>query len=229
MNKERIANAMRFYLLATKLKYKIRSGWDDRHWKIKGRRESVAEHIYGTCILAISIASEFNYNIDLDRVIKMLVLHEIGEVLIGDITPFDNITNEEKYKMEHKAIEKMVDGLIKKEEIIDLLYEFDNHQTKESIFAYHCDKFEAVAQAKVYQDNNAFPKLVDENGSFSKELDGSIVLESKRIQKLVANGSKDISNVWINSDRPKFEDDENFIQMLNYLDEINTKEISKTK
>ena len=50
---------MRFYLLATQLKYKIRSGWDEKHWNVsKERIESIAEHVYGTCILAISLDSD---------------------------------------------------------------------------------------------------------------------------------------------------------------------------
>ena len=66
MEESRMKNAMRFYLLATQLKYKIRKGWDEQHWNVKKERlESVAEHIYGTCILAISLDSEFKLNIDL--------------------------------------------------------------------------------------------------------------------------------------------------------------------
>lgn len=81
---------MKFYLLATELKDKIRSGW--KIWNIDRKRvESVAEHIYGTCILAISIDSQFKLDIDLYKAILMLVLHEIEEVKIGDLTPFDKI------------------------------------------------------------------------------------------------------------------------------------------
>lgn len=94
---KRLDDAMRFYLLATQLKYKIRSGWDETHWNVsKERLESIAEHVYGTCILALSIDSEFETNLDINKVVKMLVIHELGEVVIGDITPFDNITPEEK-------------------------------------------------------------------------------------------------------------------------------------
>lgn len=51
-------NIMHFYLLATQLKYKIRSGWDEKHWNVsKERLESIAEHVYGTCILALGIYS----------------------------------------------------------------------------------------------------------------------------------------------------------------------------
>ncbi len=50
------------------------------------------------------------------------------------------------------AMEKVIGDLIKKEEYLALLNEFDERKTKESIFAYHCDKLEADIQAKVYQD-----------------------------------------------------------------------------
>lgn len=75
---ERFKSTMRFYLLATQLKYKIRTGWDGTHWNVsKERIESIAEHIYGTCILALSIDSEFETHLDIGKVIKMLVLHEL--------------------------------------------------------------------------------------------------------------------------------------------------------
>jgi len=150
---KRLYDAMSFYLLATQLKYKIRSGWDETHWNVsKERLESIAEHVYGTCILALSIDSEFETHLDINKVIKMLVIHELWEVLIGDITPFDNITPEEKMKIEHEAMEKVLGDLIKKNEFYSLLLEFDAKKTKESIFAHHCDKLEADIQAKVYQD-----------------------------------------------------------------------------
>ena len=119
MKETKLENAMRFYLLATRLKYKIRSGWDEKHWNVsKERLESVAEHVYGTCILAISLDSEFECYIDLNKVIKMLVIHELGEVVIGDITPFDNVSKEEKLRLEHEAIIKVIGNLVKKDELI---------------------------------------------------------------------------------------------------------------
>jgi len=114
---KKLNDAMRFYLLATSLKYKIRSGWDETHWNVSKKRiESIAEHVYGTCILALSIDSEFETNLDINKVVKMLVIHELGEVVIGDITPFDNITPEEKMEKEHEAIKEVLGDLIKKDE-----------------------------------------------------------------------------------------------------------------
>lgn len=66
----KIESSMHFYLLATKLKELIRMGWDDTHWNIKGRRERVAEHVYGCLILAISLDSNFDLNLNLDKVLE---------------------------------------------------------------------------------------------------------------------------------------------------------------
>ena len=97
---QKIRNLLQFYLLATELKNKIRSGW--KVWNIERERiESVAEHIYGVCILAISIDSQFELGIDLYKVVMMLVLHEIEEIKIGDLTPFDKQTKEEKNSAAH--------------------------------------------------------------------------------------------------------------------------------
>ena len=139
MEKSKMENAMRFYLLATKLKYKIRSGWDKTHWNVTSKRlESVAEHSFGTCILAIALDSEFEYDIDLNKVIKMLVLHELGEVIIGDITPFDNVTLKEKEEIGKKAVADIVSCLEKKENYINLTNEFNARETKEAMFAHIC-------------------------------------------------------------------------------------------
>ncbi len=212
---KRLKSTMRFYLLATQLKYKIRSGWDGTHWNVsKERIESIAEHIYGTCILALSIESEFEIHLDIGKVIKMLVLHELGEVVIGDITPFDNVTPEEKMKKEHEAIKEVLGDLIKKEEYFALLLEFDEKKTKESIFANHCDKLDADIQAKVYQDMGCQNPL--------NKQETNVVFRSKKVQQMVEDGAKTAFDIWYEWDKPLYTDDENFSALLDYIKEINT-------
>ena len=216
--KERIKNTMRFYLLATQLKYKIRSGWDKTHWNVsKERIESIAEHIYGTCILALSIDSEFETHLNIGKVIKMLVLHELGEIVIGDITPFDNITPEEKMEKEHAAIKEVLGDLIKKEEYFALLLEFDEKKTKEAIYAYHCDKLDADIQAKVYQDMGCQKPLdMQEN---------NIAFKSKKVQQMVRDGAKTAFDIWYEWDKSLYVDDEKFSALLDYIKEINTQSV----
>lgn len=211
----KLRNSMRFYLLATQLKYKIRSGWNKTHWNVsKERLESIAEHVYGTCILALSIDSEFKTDLDINKVIKMLVLHELGEVIIGDITPFDNITPEEKMKREHEAMKAVIGNLVNHQEFLSLLLEFDAKQTKEAIFAYHCDKLEADIQAKVYQDMGCQNSL--------DEQENNVVFKSDKVQQMIKDGAKTAFDIWYEWDKSLYYDDEDFARLLDYVRSINT-------
>lgn len=212
---KKIEKVMKFYLLATKLKYKIRSGWDNTHWNISSERiESIAEHVYGVLILAIALESEFDFNIDLNKVIKMLVLHEIGEVSIDDITPFDGISNNDKENSEHNAWLSILDGLVKKDEIYNLLLEFDEKKTKEAKFAYLCDKLEADIQAKVYEDKG-FQQSLDNQ-------ENNVVMNSSKIKEIINNGAKTAFDVWYYYDIDKFENEPIFKKVLNYVKDNNT-------
>jgi serine/threonine kinase len=217
---EKLKNSMRFYMLATQLKYKIRSGWDKSHWNVsKERVESIAEHVYGTCILALSIDSEFKTDLDINKVIKMLVLHELGEVIIGDITPFDNITPEEKMKKEHEAMREVIGDLVNQEEFLSLLFEFDEKKTKEAIFAHHCDKLEADIQAKVYQDMGCQHPL--------DEQEDNVVFKSNKVQQMVNDGAQTAFDIWYEWDKSLYCDDEDFARLLDYVRTINTQELLK--
>lgn len=51
------------------------------------------------------------------------------------------ISNEEKETIEHNTVHNILSGLIDKDLIEELFLEFDNHKTKEAMFAYQCEKF----------------------------------------------------------------------------------------
>jgi putative hydrolase of HD superfamily len=65
-----------YYVLCNKLKDVIRTGWKD--WSVQRERlESVAEHIFGVQMLAIAMKSEYNYDVDILKVIMMIAIHEL--------------------------------------------------------------------------------------------------------------------------------------------------------
>ena len=207
MNKEK--NIIDFYLLATRLKDIIRTGWNKEHWHIKKERlESVAEHVYGVLILAIGIYSEYKPTLDFDRVLKMLIVHELEEVLIGDITPYQGISIEEKTNMGHEAIKKVLSPLVDRDAYYDLIYEFDQHETKESLFAYQCDKLEADIMSKYYQDNG-YQRLLDDQ-------DGNIAMQSKKVQDIIEDGARTAFDIWYNVDKILYKD-EDFKNILEYV------------
>ena len=89
-------SVINYYIICNRLKNVIRTGW--KNWNVQRERlESVAEHIFGVQMLAIAMKSEYQYDIDIMKVILMLAVHELGKTVIGDLTQFQ-ISREEKEK-----------------------------------------------------------------------------------------------------------------------------------
>lgn len=208
-NQQKIITALQFYMLATKLKDVIRTGW--KIWNVDRQRlESVAEHIYGTCILAIALESEFKLEVDLQKVIMMLVLHETEEVLIGDITVHDDITREEKRMMGIVAVEKVLETLAKKEEYIELINEFEDQVTQDAKFAKMCDKIECLLQVKAYCEEGSLV-LGDENQS--------LVEQAKIKSNGATKNAKTVAEIFIEFDKYKYKKDFgiNFEEILDFI------------
>jgi len=91
---QKIESTLKFYKLCNKLKDTIRKG--HLIWNVKRKRiESVAEHIYGVQMLALSIYYQFGYKLNIEKVIYMLAIHELEEIKIGDLAFFE-IDDQEK-------------------------------------------------------------------------------------------------------------------------------------
>ena len=140
-------NIIKFLHKVGDLKEIKRSGWIR-----KGiiNPESVAEHSFRTAILALVLADKFN--VDKDKCIKMGLMHDITESIVGDITPHDNVSKEEKNKREMEAINVLTQDL--NNEIKDLWIEFEEKKTPESIFVNQLDKIEMIFQAIEYEKRN---------------------------------------------------------------------------
>ena len=202
---------IQYYCLCNKLKNIIRTGWLD--WNVKRNRiESVAEHIYGVQMLAIAMKSEFNYDIDIMKVIYMLAIHELGEIIIGDQTQFQ-ISKEEKETIEHKAVHNILSPLLEGEKIKELFLEFDKKETKEALFAYQCDKLECDIQCKLYDQEHCVDLNNQDNNKTSKD----------KFVKELLNNSNSWSEMWLKYGQEKYPYDKNFIAVSNYVKDNNIK------
>ena len=198
-------NVIDFYVLCNKLKDIVRTGW--KNWNVKRERvESIAEHIYGTQMLAIAMWSEYKYDIDLMKVLSMLAIHELEETKIGDLTVFE-IDKKTKNEMGHKAVEEILGNLLQGAKIKDLIFEFDERKTKEALFAYFCDKLEADIQCKLYDEQ----KCVDITNSTSNEAQNDDYV--KRVLEEEGNWS----SAWLRFGQERYGYDENFksIKLIN--------------
>lgn len=201
---EREEKVINYYYLCNKLKNTIRTGW--KKWNVQRERiESVAEHIFGTQMLAIAMKSEYQYDVDIMKVIYMLAIHELGEIIINDLTPFD-ISIEKKEEIEHKAVHDILKELIDGEAIEKLFLEFDAHQTKESIFAFQCDKLECDLQCKLYDQENCVDLKNQENNE---------IMDDELVKEMVSKGDS-WSSMWLEYGQIKYPYDENFKAVSNY-------------
>lgn len=151
---------MDFYEELFKLKTLLRTGWLYRH--VNGRVESDAEHVFSMLLVALRIMARKDMPLDQLKVVKMIAYHELGEIDVGDITPCDNVSREEKYEMELSAIRRIA-AAYDMPEILSIWLEFEEGVSPEAQFVKALDKADAVEQARVYETHGlALKGLYDE-------------------------------------------------------------------
>ena len=110
-----------------------------------GRPESVAEHSWRTALMAMLTASAFP-EADMNKVIRMCLIHDLGEAFTGDIPSFDK--TEADSKTEELALRQWVQTFPspEREEWLALYEEMEAQQTQEAQIYKALDKLEAVIQ-----------------------------------------------------------------------------------
>ena len=111
----------------------------------KGRRESVAEHSWRISLMAMLLKSEFP-DLDIDRVTKMCLIHDLGECFTGDIPTF--LKTAENEQTEEELLDAWVKSLPKavSYEMQALYAEMNALETPEAKLYKSLDKLEAVIQ-----------------------------------------------------------------------------------
>lgn len=132
------------------LKQLYRQGWLRRGVPAE-RCETVAEHVFSMAILAWWVTDNLFPQLDRDRVIRMVMVHELGEIYTGDITPADEVLPGEKYRLEFDGLRKVVDKLPNGKNLMCLWEEFEAEQTPEARFVRQIDRLEMAFQAAVYE------------------------------------------------------------------------------
>jgi putative hydrolases of HD superfamily len=138
----RLNQQIRFLVEADKLKSVLR-----RNYVIhEERRENSAEHSWHVALIAIVLAEHSNDSIDINRVAKMLIIHDIVEVDAGDTFIYDSNANKSKAEREERAAKRLF-GLLPEDQgklFRELWEEFDARSTVEAKFANAVDRFVAV-------------------------------------------------------------------------------------
>jgi len=156
------------------LKVAERLKCNTRHcYTSSGRHESVAEHSWRTALMALLLKDEFPHA-DMDKVIQMCLIHDLGEAFTGDIPTFEK--NAEDEHLEERLFDQWVISLPKdaSSRFSMLLSEMKEMRTEEAKIYKALDKMEAVIQHNESDISTWLPleydlqlKYGQENVSFS--------------------------------------------------------------
>lgn len=138
------------YFEFVQLKQLYRQGWLHKGISLENC-ESVAEHSFCVALLALVLADEYSVELDTAKVIRMALIHDLGEIYIGDFTPEDKIDRNDKYELEKQSIVKVLDKLPHGFKWIALWEEYEIGESAESQFVKQLDKLEMALQASVYE------------------------------------------------------------------------------
>ena len=110
-----------------------------------GRRESVAEHSWRLCLMALLLRDEFP-EADMDKVIRMCLIHDLGEAFTGDIPTF--VKTDDDRKTEDILLEQWLTELPGEaaREMAELFSEMNERRTPEARIFKAIDGLEALIQ-----------------------------------------------------------------------------------
>lgn len=138
------------YFELNQLKNLYRQGWLRRGIPTE-RCETVAEHVFSMAVLGWWLVDASFPELNRETVLRMTLVHELGEIYAGDLTPADGVPAEEKHRREREGLWQVVGKLPRGAELLALWEEFEAGQTAEAKFVRQLDRLEMGFQAAVYK------------------------------------------------------------------------------
>ncbi|MCR8630365.1 HD domain-containing protein [Paenibacillus radicis (ex Xue et al. 2023)] len=141
-NKESIGNIIAFIKELELLKDVTRTAWTR-----EGRQESVAEHSWRLALFAFAL-EEYFPDIDMNKAIRMSLIHDLGEAYGGDISATIEVNEKDKLKREEEALQQLLTPLLQsmRDKFLELWQEYNECQTKEARLVKAIDKMETIIQ-----------------------------------------------------------------------------------
>ena len=176
MTSDRIPGILEFLRSAESLKNVTRTSWTSA-----GNRESVAEHTWRLCLMAVVLGPSFD-GVDIAKLMKMCVIHDLGEAIGGDISaklqPPEGKSAQERADLLQLLAPLPHDA---QDEIVGLWDEYENAASLEARIAKALDKLETIMQHNQGRNPNTFDYAF--NLTYGASYTGSdpIIAEIRRI------------------------------------------------
>jgi putative hydrolases of HD superfamily len=139
---ERLARQIAFLIECDRLKDIVRQTLNAH----SGRPENDAEHSWALCLFVMTLAEHSNTPIDVLRVMKMLLIHDIVEIDAGDTFAYDTARLVDQHEREAVAATRLF-GLLPDDQAAEfraLWDEFEDRQTPDATFAHAVDRCQAM-------------------------------------------------------------------------------------
>jgi putative hydrolases of HD superfamily len=142
MRADELDGVLAFLRAAERLKTVTRSGWTST-----GKAESVAEHTWRLCLMAMVLYGRAE-DIDLARLLKMCLIHDLGEAIGGDVPAPAQVAGSPKAGQERADLVSLVEPLpaASRREILELWDEYEAASSPEARLAKGLDKLETILQ-----------------------------------------------------------------------------------
>ncbi|MFB6292332.1 MAG: HD family hydrolase [Candidatus Nanohaloarchaea archaeon] len=129
------------------LKHREREGW--KKIGVEGTRDTIASHSFGAAMMAWVLGEREGF--DTDRLVKMLLMHDLVMAYVDDYTPEDE-GFDSKREEENQVAEELIRDVPEeiRDEFRSLFQEFQAEETRLASFARECDKLETILQAYMY-------------------------------------------------------------------------------
>jgi putative hydrolase of HD superfamily len=152
---EQSTSPVPFFGMLQRLKTTKREGW--RRFGID-RGESIADHMYRMSLMTMFAPASLAPRLNVAHCMKMALIHDMAEALVGDITPVDGVSKVEKNRREASTMDYFtktllgkVNGGITGKEINDIWQEYEDSDTLESKYVHDIDKMELILQMIEYE------------------------------------------------------------------------------
>lgn len=138
---------LNFFQISANLKNVPRQGWIDK--LSINNPESVADHTFSMAMMGMIFSDLGNY--DTEKILKIILLHDLAESITGDITP-EKISKDKKTQLENKTMKQILNDLppLLQKQYNVLWEEYQINNSKEAKFVHQLDKLEMAMQAKIY-------------------------------------------------------------------------------
>ncbi|KAI4893890.1 hypothetical protein NFI96_024329 [Prochilodus magdalenae] len=153
-----------------------RTGWVYRNVE---RPESVSDHMYRMAMMALTVQDT---SINRERCMKLALVHDLAECIVGDIAPADNVSKAEKHRREKEAMVRIT-GLLS-EDLRKEMYqlweasEYETQSSSEARLVKELDQLEMILQAHEYEKLEGRPGRLQEFFTSTEGLWlGGVVLE----------------------------------------------------